>query len=274
MIKAINTDAIKLENSSFIDKKLQETISDLVFTCRYAEHNSKAKVILLVEHQSSPDKFMPFRVYHYLFNLLYREIKAKTKKLPAVYMLVYYHGEQTPYPYSMNLADCFDDPCNIMTDILKGDVPLVDLNQENDSELTQQKLMGIMAIALKHYRNKDSKRYLNLLKEAVNSIDINDKQTLDLVVMVFHYVLSVGNTKDIAKFVEQSHELPEPMRGEIMTIAEQLEARGEARGLKTGQNQVIMSLLKNGADPKYVASMAEVELSEVLKLKTQLEQGK
>lgn len=146
--------AIKLENSTYIDDTLQETISDLVVSCSYesdtvkSKHDhSDAKIVLLLEHQSSPDRLMVFRVFHYLFNMLHSLLKQRQKsqlkdKLPAAYLLVFYHGKQTPYPFSMELIDCFDDPLKVMNDLFINPVKLIDVNQVQDDEIHRQNLLG------------------------------------------------------------------------------------------------------------------------------------
>jgi predicted transposase YdaD len=141
--------SFRLENCTYINNKLQESISDLVFDCRYKANYSggktHAKVVLLIEHQSTADRFMPLRVYHYLFNMLHKKLREQAKDpLPAVYALVFYHGKQSPYPYSMGLEDCFDDPLGIMNDMFTQPVHLIDVNQISDDQLKQQRLLGIM----------------------------------------------------------------------------------------------------------------------------------
>jgi predicted transposase YdaD len=80
-----------------------------------------------------------------MFNMIYTLLKAREKeqrkdKLPVVYALVFYHVKPTPYPYSMSLADCFDDPLGIMSNMFNTPVPLIDVNQASDDELKQQQL--------------------------------------------------------------------------------------------------------------------------------------
>ena len=74
----LDLDTLEQLDSCYVHKDLQETQSDIVYDCCYKEayespdgSHKKAKVILLVEHQSSPDLLMPFRwsdisVYHYI----------------------------------------------------------------------------------------------------------------------------------------------------------------------------------------------------------------
>ena len=82
--QALNTKSLKLLQQSFIKKDLQEHFSDLVFSCKLAD--KPAYLTLLIEHQSSPDKMMAFRIHQYLFGLLsnYRK-QHPNKLLPAVY---------------------------------------------------------------------------------------------------------------------------------------------------------------------------------------------
>ena len=57
---AVNFDSIQLQQNSFIDEELKLLEADALFS---AEFNEKPGYLyLLVEHQSKPDKLMPFRM--------------------------------------------------------------------------------------------------------------------------------------------------------------------------------------------------------------------
>ena len=277
----LNFNAIKLENSTYIDDDLQETISDLVFSCDYIEANESnngsgaAKVVLLVEHQSTPERFMAFRVYHYLFNMLYSLLKQRPKEqakdpFPAVYALVFYHGKQTPYPYSMKLSDCFDDPLDIMQNMFENPVHLIDVNQLQDDKLKQQQLLGIMTSALKHSRDRNIGRYLLQLMQDLNSMDLEDHLALKFIRTVLNYLLGVGNATNVEHFMKESWRLPEPIRGEFMTIAEKLRAMGAEEGLEKGKEEVAINLLKDGSTPEFIARITGLELTLIVKLQAQL----
>lgn len=273
----LDTSTLTLNSNSYIDEQLKETLSDLVFNCRYRNKKGDANIILLVEHQSTPQRLMPFRVYHYMFNMLHRQLlehlnsKQSVTKLPAVYALVFYHGEQTPYPFSMHLSDCFDDPYNIMNNLFLGEVPLVDVNEESDEELKSMKLLGIMALLLKYCRSKDCSQYLPILIEQLNSLDFIGPATLNSLDRFIHYLLTVGSVEDVAYLIEQSHQLVEPVRGEIMTIAEQLEARGAEKAEKQTREEVAIASLKEGIAPQTVAKISQLDLAFILKLKTRID---
>ena len=124
----IDLTAIELQNTSFITDDLKEYFSDLVYKCPYFAHSDNqhssdqpAKMILLVEHQSTLDKYIPIRVFHYLFNFLNQELRVlKSKqpsldKLPPFYALIFYNGKQNLDDFSSKLTDCFDDQLGIVS---------------------------------------------------------------------------------------------------------------------------------------------------------------
>lgn len=282
----LDLDNCRLEDSSYIDDTLQETFSDLVFSCDLSNDkaHSSSKLVLLVEHQSTPDKFMAFRVYHYMFNMLYKHLKAiskhqNTTKLPAVYAMIFYHGQQTPYPYSLKLQDCFDDPLAIMKHLFDSPVPLIDINQVTDSELKKQQLLGIITGSLKHIRDQDVSGWILWMLQGENSLDINDIVAIELLRTALNYLLNVGNIEDINQFVQKSKELPDNVRGEIMTAAEKLKSIGWEEGLKEGreegiikgQEKTAVNLLKEGADIQFVARITDLDVAVVQKLKTELD---
>jgi len=263
---ALDLDSLKLEHDSYLDPALQETVSDLVFSCRLADQ--PAYLALLVEHQSRPDPHMPVRIGHYLFSLLTKHLKQQPNgPLAPVYALVLYHGSQTPYPYSLNLADCFDDPLGVMRTLFQDPIPLIDVNQLSDDELRQQQWIGIVARALKHIRDPDIGPYLLEWLHDCEGLDDHSQQWLDFIRALLHYAIGAGNVSDIDHLVEESHRLPEPIGETFMTIAEQLEARGEAKGL----SHTACNLLKEGTDPQFVAKVTGLSLNKVWELQKEMD---
>ena len=280
-IKAnLSLETLDLEDSSYIDEKLQETFSDLVFTCKYDEKVGKghANIVLLVEHQSTPDKFMPFRVMHYAFNML-NKLKQSTvnlEKLPAVYAMVFYHGQQTPYPFSMEFKKCFDDPLNLMGQLFEQAIPLIDINQTKDREIEDQQALGLVTGPLKHIRDKDIGDWLFGALEHACTLEI-EKAVLDtLSKLVFNYMAKTGNIIDATVFRKRIDDLPTEIRGDVMTAAEKLMELGKIQGVEKGdqdrQRSVAAKALKEGADPRFVSRITDLDLETVLKIKAEIEQ--
>ena len=60
ILNKIDIRSIKLQNDSFIDDKLRIKMTDLLYTANF--DGELGYLYLLVEHQSTPDKLLPFRL--------------------------------------------------------------------------------------------------------------------------------------------------------------------------------------------------------------------
>ena len=261
---ALDTKTLTLIPNSYISDELQETASDLVFSCKIA--NKQAYLSLLIEHQSKPDKMMPFRVHHYLFGLLHDYRKQHPKmQLPAVYTLVFYHGTQTPYPHSLLLQDCFDDPLNIMSKVLYQKLPLIDANQLSDEALKKQRWIGPMLAAMKHIRKRDM---TNEALDIQTSIMWNTDKPVEksLLRLLLNYLFRRGNIQINKMTVKtKTQQLPQSIRRNVMTLAEQLEERGR----KENSKEIAIKLLKEGSETAFVHKITGLSIAEVEQLKQQ-----
>ena len=80
-------------DKSFISKHYQETESDLIYKIRLKDRT--IYIYILIEFQSTVDKFMALRVLNYITNF-YMDYLASNKsveKLPAVFPIVLYNGD-------------------------------------------------------------------------------------------------------------------------------------------------------------------------------------
>ena len=140
----LDLSTLKEINNESINLKLADSVSDVVYECKYQDKSiPAAKIIILIEHQSTPDRFMPLRIYHYLFGILLNEAKTrKTDKnagLPACWAMIFYHGKQHKYPHKLDLASSFNDPKGIMAKFWQNPIQLINVNQIPDEELLKQK---------------------------------------------------------------------------------------------------------------------------------------
>ncbi len=67
-------------------------------------------IYCVIEHESSAEKNMAFRLMRYATAAMQRHLDKGYDRVPLVVPLLFYHGETSPYPYSLNWLDEFDDP--------------------------------------------------------------------------------------------------------------------------------------------------------------------
>jgi len=269
--QALDFNSLRLTYDNYINDELKEYISDLVFECQLAD--TQAYLVLLVEHQSTPDLWMPFRAGHYMFNYLHKRTKIHPQdKLPVLYTLVFYHGKPSPYPYSLYLQDCFNDPLELLPELWQQPLALVDVGQLSDETLKQQQWVGPMALAMKHIRDSDITAellgILAILEQTAREDETQINNLVSFARALLNYVTSTGNIIDAQAFIEQTSQCAsEPLRGEVMTIAEKL----QELGMQKGMQDVALNLLREGTDPAFVARVTKLSLEEIQRLQYSME---
>ena len=100
LAERINWDTLEPTNKSFAKKELRQIHSDFVFRCQLK--SKKTYMFLLLEHQSTPDRFLTFRILSYDISLMEQHLqqikKQKDKYLPNVTNICLYSGKKLPIP--------------------------------------------------------------------------------------------------------------------------------------------------------------------------------
>ncbi|MDS0974676.1 Rpn family recombination-promoting nuclease/putative transposase, partial [Citrobacter portucalensis] len=99
---------LKLESTSFIEQDLRAYYSDVVWSLKTRE--GLGYIYCVIEHQSTAVPHMAFRLLRYATSAMQYHLDAGNKTLPLVIPMLFYHGQQSPYPWSLNWLDEFDNP--------------------------------------------------------------------------------------------------------------------------------------------------------------------
>lgn len=249
VLKHVNLDSIKATSSSFVEPELSEQVNDLLFECQFEHENKSVKgyVYLLVEHQSRPEKLLPLRVFRYVFAALDKHAKQHPNKpLPAIYPVVFYQGERTPYPYSMDLTSLFDDPLTLMKQVLFQSVPLIDVNQLDSHQLKRFSWLQPATGLMQHIRDEDiTTTLVTLLNQCIHLMQ--HPNGVDFLDFLLHYAVEAGNIIDVTEFYHISEQVPAPVKEKVMTIAEMLKKHGWEQGLAAGIEQGREEGIEQGA---------------------------
>ena len=90
-----------------IDDALRVSLSDLRFTAPWRE-GGHAQLLLLFEHQSSPDAELPLRALEYTLRV-WHLTRADRQRLPVVFTVVVHHGPR-PWSVPRRLSELYDAP--------------------------------------------------------------------------------------------------------------------------------------------------------------------
>lgn len=234
------------ESASVVDPKLRESQSDLLFSAQL--HGGQPVLLyFLLEHQSSVDRWMAFRMLRYVVRQLEHWLQRHpdSEALPVVIPVVMYHGPESGWTAPRRTEELFYLPKE-GTERWQVLVPRLeylvdDLTIEREEALRARAGPPLVPLALLLLRFGRSEqvavlleRWRPLLAELLSS-----PQGLEQLHAVVHYLFYVGRDAAyealwrVLNSVASEHGKEEQVR----TIAEMLMEKGHAKGLAEGMAQ-------------------------------------
>jgi len=258
--KAIDFNTLKLEPTSLVDENLKHYTTDILYSVNIDD--TLGFIYCLVEAQSTPDKMMPFRFWNYQALILNRYLKNhpdEETKLPVIIPLLLYTGKQSPYPYSLELIECFENQA-LAKSTLYQPPKLIDLSQIPDDEIKQHGRVAVLEMVQKHIHDRDLMSFAYDFISLLNQIKIAQ----NLYNPLLEYIITTGESKNFKGFLEMviKESINNEYRGDAMTIAQclQNEAASEAKF------EIARNLLKMGMTDEMVAQATELPRAKIQEL--------
>jgi len=223
LIRICKLDTLHLESGSFLEDSLRPYYSDVLYsletTC------GRGYVHILIEHQSSPDKHMAFRLMRYAIAAMHQHLEAGHNALPLVIPILFYQGRRSPYPWSLNWLEAFNDP-DIAHQLYSTAFPLVDITVIPDEEIMQHRSMAALTLIQKHIRQRDMAQLLDKLTVLLMLEQMSGQQITTLI----NYIAQTGEAQDVQTLLVGLAQRV-PQHGEtVMTFAEKLRNEGMQEG--------------------------------------------
>ncbi len=271
---------LELQSESLIEEELRTHYSDVLYSLKTV--SGEGYIYCLIEHQSSPDKNMAFRLMHYAIKVMLRHLESeKGKLLPLVVPMLFYHGKTSPYPYSMNWLDHFQESAQARQ-LYNQPFPLIDITVVPDEEIMNHKGVALLELVQKHIRMRDIMELVDELVTLLLKSYTTEKQAKSLL----EYLVQVGETESVTTLLDTLSSQVPKHEGTIMTIAEQLrrqgvergiqqgllqgrqegEQRGEQRGELRGRQEVARKMLASGLNTETICELTELTESDLAKL--------
>ncbi|CAM4048940.1 Rpn family recombination-promoting nuclease/putative transposase [Serratia silvae] len=241
LLQHCDLNTLKLESGSFIESDLRAYYSDVLYSLRTVRGDGY--VYVLIEHQSSPDKHMAFRLVRYAIAAMHRHLETGHDQLPLVIPMLFYHGQVTPYPYSLSWLEEFSEP-DLARQLYSGDFPLVDVTVIPDDDIMQHRRMAILELLQKHVRQRD----LAELQEPLVTLLLAGYTTKDQLISLMNYMLQVGSTTEPERLIRELASRAPRHEEELMTIAEYLEQKGIEKGIEIGIEKGIEIGIEQGRE--------------------------
>ena len=274
----IDIELIKFVDTSHIDFKLKEHLSDIVYETIMLD-GTKGVICFLIEHQTNPLIFMPLKLLHYQIVIMenYLLLNPKATHLPIVFPIVFYNGTRKPYPFSLNILDLFHDKKLGLRTLIEP-AHLIDISQISDEDLKKHQIIGLLEWSQKHIRDRNLYLVVEDLIELINNLtkDLDFSENLLLYIKcILYYIVRTANIEQLDEFIEKLHTI-KLVGGVMGTLANKWlkegEARGEARGEVIGilknKKEIAIAMLKDGMDINVISKFTKLSTNEIQEIQT------
>ena len=258
----ITTKNIELYNKEYITEKFEKRETDITY--KIAEKN----LYIIIEHQSTVDRTMPYRIQRYKMLLMNEIINKKEMKkvgyeFPRVIAIVLYTGRSK---WKVEKLEDLQRPLEWYKEIDK-EFELVDVNKYTEEELMKDELVITKAMLIE--KQKDARKVRDILNK-INQIVKNKPEKIKLLLEILKFILLNSKSEEIRK--EADKIIKEYKGGEEAVLNmvniynkaldEQREAGDRQRQIKTAKR-----LLKEKMKPEFIAKITDLSIEEIEKLK-------
>lgn len=264
---------LTVQHATFVDEQLRDSESDLLFAIDRAAGDPPAWLYVLLEHQSQPDRWMPFRLLKYCCRIWDRDrrMHPRERGLRPIIPLVLYQGRGR-WSRSPELAELFAVSVREWPWVPRFSHLLIDQSFVGPDEVRgtlQGRIAQLMMMAPFRHRQEALRRAVHLLAELLPT---GDRDAVRTFVM---YLLATQDRDTALAFVEDLGKAVSEPGGDMMTYAEELIAEGREEGLREGElrGQVgtIEKLVQAGVQWSVIESATGVDRDALRALKQRLE---
>ena len=269
--KDITAKKLELYNKEFITDKFEKNETDIVYKV------TNLNVYIIIEHQSTADRTMPYRVRKYKTALMdsainKKEMKKANYKLPRIIAIVLYTGKQK---WQNKKLEDMQEPLEWYKEDYDEFI-LVDVNNLKKEEILEGNLIITKVMLLEREEN---------LKNVIKDIEIimdkekikQDIQYKELLKVFIEYTFINEKYKVIRKYIEELINKIFDGEGDDETMShvtqlfdeafDKAEKRGkiigEKRGKKKGKQEVAKAMKADKVSYEIISKFTGLKLEEI-----------
>ena len=270
--KQLDFQRLKVLNRSFVDDTLRDLQSDMVFSVpfRDAVQGEDVTVYILIEHQSTVDRMMGFRLLFYMCQIwneqrgeLERSRVPRSRwRLRPIIPIVYYTGSQR-WETPLSLSAVMDVPDVLSRFVPRFDTLFLGVKKTDPEALTKtDHLLGWLLRVLQEDESDVGSLY-DALQATLHYLDTLSAaeavQHKNAILYLYHLILFKRPETEREGLIQliQSHTTDTEVKNIIMTGAEALIEQGIEQGIERGAREMSVHNIFTVLSERF--SQAEVE---------------
>jgi predicted transposase/invertase (TIGR01784 family) len=266
--QALNWSTLTLLEGSFVDEDLRRSEADVLYEVEHGSGEDSVWLYILLEHQSTPDRWMRFRLLKYCCRIwdMHLAQRPTPSVLRPIVPLVFYQGERS-WSYSTEFADLFVESVRDWPGTPRFSHGLIDQSgmqpEEAQGELKAQ-MMQLLLLASYH----PERPWRELVVELIRTLSsLPPSGGINYIRVFLRYILQTQDREAIESFQDALQRHAPHLRGDLMTYAQELLKEGENKA----EVRIIENLLREGLDWAAIERVTGVNEAQFQALKQQVE---
>lgn len=242
-VKELDFKSLERLDKSFITDDFKEKESDLIYKINFK--GKPIYIFLLLEFQSTVDRFMALRFLRYICEFYQSFITSKKiKKLPAVFPLLLYNGD-SKWTAPVNIVELIE------SSISPKYIPNFQYYKIAENEFEQEFLESIQNVvsALFHVENTDPRIIVNALDNLRKYLKKEPKPIIKLFTKWLDHYLKYHNQispDNLAILISEDKEIKPMLETAMKKYDQEQQQIGLQQGLEQGLQQGLQEGLQQG----------------------------
>jgi predicted transposase YdaD len=266
--QALNWSTLTLLEGSFVDEDLRGSEADLLFEVEHVSGERSLWVYLLLEHQSTPDRWMRLRLLKYccrIWEQSFRDQPAQ-RELRAIVPLVFYQGQQS-WSYSSEFADLFAESIRHWPGVPHFSHGLIDQSGLQTDEVQgdlKTQIMQLVMMAAYH----PALAWMEQVARLLGSLSsLPPRGGINYVRLFVLYILATQEPEAAQSFRDVLRRYAPEVGDDLMTYAQELLEKGRLEE----RVRMIEGLLREGMEWPVIERVTGVNEAQFQTLKQQVE---
>ena len=209
-VKDLDFSSLERLDKSFVTEKFQEKESDIIYKVNFK--GNEIYIYLLIEFQSTVDKFMSLRILRYILEFYdFLSQNDKFTKLPAVFPILLYNGEDK-WTAKENISDI------IIGSIPKRYIPNFSYYEIAENEISKETLLEIHNFMSAIFYVEISTPE-QIKSEIMSIIGLIERERPDLIKLFRLFINNLFKTSNYNNIEEVNQEIDNIMEVKTMLTA-------------------------------------------------------
>ena len=268
-VKEIDYSRMERIDKSFVTAEFIERESDIIYKAQF--EGKDVYIYLLIEFQSTVDRFMSLRILRYICEFYEYLVKSKgIKMLPAVFPILLYNGDDR-WTAPENVKDLIEES------IAATYIPDFKYYKIAENEISKDTLLKIknFVAALFYVENSTPETVAEEIKEIVEMLSTDHPEEMTLFKNWLKYIFKAGD--EILEYIEHIEEgktmFATALKKHDEIMIQQGMQQGVQQGLQKGIHEnridIVSRMLKKNFAIEQIAEITGLSIDEIKQISVQ-----